>query len=342
MKARGTGIALGLYPTGIPYGGDFSQAIVKVKHDGSVNLLVGSVDIGQGAKTVLAQMVAEELEIDLDLVSVLNEDTETSPMCVGAFASRITYCDGLAVLQAAREAKAILLEVAAEILGAPPGELEAGQGRIFVSRQPERSVPIAEVAFKATYQFNRIIAGRGHYMRPKVSLDPETGAIDPFATLAWGASLAEVEVDTETGEVAVLRLVCAYDVGRAINPLLVEGQIQGGTAMALGSALMEQFQPCYPSLDRQPETLGDYVIPTAVDVPEIRTRIVECPSTNGPFGAKGFGEMTANPPAPAIVSAVHDAVGVWIDELPLTPEKILRALDQKSAPADQPAKRVVP
>jgi CO/xanthine dehydrogenase Mo-binding subunit len=144
--------------------------------------------------------------------------------------------------------------------------------------------------------------------------------------------LAEVEVDTDTGEVELLRLVTSYDVGRAINPMLAEGQIQGGGAMGVGAALSEELHPYFPSIDHMPDNLGDYSIPTAMDVPEITTVIHECPSTNGPFGAKGMGEMTANSPAPAIINAIHDAVGIWITELPASPERILRALDeQKSA-----------
>jgi CO/xanthine dehydrogenase Mo-binding subunit len=124
-------------------------------------------------------------------------------------------------------------------------------------------------------------------------------------------------------------MVSAYDIGKAINPLLVEGQIEGGIVMGIGDALMEHLYPYYPSLEWQPETFGDYVIPTAVDVPELEQEILECPSTNGPYGAKGFGEMTANLPSPAIVNAIYDAVGVWIDDLPATPQRVLRALEEK-------------
>ncbi|UCF95738.1 MAG: xanthine dehydrogenase family protein molybdopterin-binding subunit [Desulfobacterales bacterium] len=125
-------------------------------------------------------------------------------------------------------------------------------------------------------------------------------------------------------------MVAAYDVGKAINPLLAEGQIQGGTMMGLGAAIMENLHPYHPSLDWQPQTIGDYVIPTAVDLPHMETEILECPSTEGPYGAKGIGEMTANTPGPAIVNAIHNAVGVWINALPVTPEKVLRALDEKA------------
>jgi CO/xanthine dehydrogenase Mo-binding subunit len=137
-------------------------------------------------------------------------------------------------------------------------------------------------------------------------------------------------VDTETGEVDVLRLVSVYDVGRAINPLLVEGQIEGGAVMGMGAALMENLYPYYPSLDWAPRTLGEYVIPTAMDVPDIEEGILECPSTENVYGVKGIGEMTSNPPSPAIVSAIHDAIGIWFYEVPVTPEKVLKALEENA------------
>ena len=329
MKKRGVGIAAALYPTGMSGGGDSSQAIVKVKSDGTVDLIIGSCDIGQGAKTVLAQMAAEELGVGYDQVTVVNQDTDATPMCFGTFASRVTFVAGNAVVQAAREARSILFEVAAEDLEASPDDLVAADGKIFVRGAPDRAKSIAEVAGKANFAMRKLVVGRGHYMRDPSSPDPETGKTDPFATLAWAGVLAEVEVDTETGEVEILKLVTCYDVGRAINPLLAEGQIEGGTVMGIGAALMENLYPFYPTRDWQPESYHDYVIPTAADVPEIVSAIYECPSTNGPYGAKGIGEMTANVPAPAIINAIHDAIGVWITEVPVTPEKILKALEAK-------------
>jgi CO/xanthine dehydrogenase Mo-binding subunit len=329
MKKRGVGIATALYPTGMSGGGDSSQAIVKVKLDGSVDLIIGSCDIGQGCKTVLAQMAAEELGVSYDQVTVVNDNTDGSPMCYGTFASRVTFVAGNATVQAAQEARSILFEVAADDLEAAPEDLEAANGKIFVKGAPERSMDFAAVADKANFAMRKLVVGRGHYMRDPGAPDPKTGEVDPFATLAWAAVLAEVEVDTDTGEVGVTKLVCSYDVGRAINPMLSEGQIEGGAVMGLGAALMEDLYPYYPTQDWQPESYHDYVIPTAADVPDLKSAIYECPSTNGPYGAKGIGEMTANAPAPAIVNAIHDAVGIWITELPITPEKVLKALDAK-------------
>lgn len=331
MKKRGTGIAVAEYPTGASKGGDVSQAIVKVRADGSVDLFFGSPDFGQGSQTVMAQVAAEELGIRYDQVKVYNRDSDTTPFSFGTCASRVTFCDSNAVAQAAGEARAILFEVAAPDLQASPEELVALEGTISVRGDPKRSIPIALVAHKANHVMRKVVVGHGSYMPDVSEPDPETGACDPFCTLAWGAVLAEVEVDTETGEVDVLRLVCVYDAGKAINPLLVEGQIEGGAVMGLGAALMENLYPYYPSLEWAPRTLAEYVIPTAVDIPDIQEEIVECPSTGNVYGVKGIGEMTANPPGPAIVNAIHDAIGVWINEVPVTPEKVLKALEKKAA-----------
>ena len=335
MKKRGIGIAVAEYPTGASKGGDVSQAIVKVKSDGSVDLFFGSPDLGQGSQTVMAQVAAEELGVHYERVKVFNRDSDIVPYSFGSGASRATFCDSNAVAQAAREARAILFEVAAPDLKASPEDLVASEGIIFVRDDPKHSIPIALVAQKANHVMRKLVVGRGCYMRQVSEPDPETGACDPFCTLAWSAVLAEVEVDTETGEVDMLRLVCVYDVGKAINPLLVEGQIEGGAVMGLGAALMENLYPYYPSMDWAPQTLGEYVIPTAVDVPDIQEEIVECPSTENIYGVKGIGEMTANPPSPAIVSAIHDAIGVWINEIPVTPEKVLKALEKKAATESQ-------
>ncbi len=322
-------MAAAQYPTGLAGGGDVSQAYVKINPDGTADLFVGSVDIGQGCKTVLAQMAAEALGIPYEWVRVHNEGTDTSPICFGTFASRVTYAAGNAVLEAARDARSILFEAAAPALQAQPEDLEASEGKIFVREDAGRSLAFRDAANMANIFMKKMIVGRGRFARDHSPTDPDTGACDPFCTMAWAAQFVEVEVDTDTGEVEVLRMVSAFDVGRAINPMLVEGQIEGGAVMGLGAALMEDLYPRYPSPEGQPTNLNTYVIPTAADLPkELESVIVECPSTGGPYGAKGIGEMTANVPAPAIVSAIHDAVGVWIDEIPVTPERLLRALEE--------------
>jgi CO/xanthine dehydrogenase Mo-binding subunit len=303
--------------------------MVKIQPDGSVVLTVGACDVGQGSKTVLAQMVAEVLGIDYDQVKIVNDNTDSCPLSFGTFASRVTFVDGKAVVEAAEDARSILFEVAAEMLEASTDDLVAAEGKISLKGSPDRFKTIGEVAEAGIFGMRRLIVGRGHYMREPSELNPETGQFDPFCTLAWAAVLAEVEVDTETGEVEILRLVSSYDVGRAINPMLTEGQIEGGAAMGIGAALSEELHPSYPSMDLQPANLGDYAIPAVLDVPDMESVIHECPSTDGPFGAKGIGEMTANGPAPAIINAIHDAIGVWISELPASPERVLKALEEQ-------------
>lgn len=333
MKKRGIGVAASHYPTGAAGGGDATQAILKVNADGSADLIVSCVDMGQGVKTVLAQIAAEELGIPYERVKVNNQGTDTGPLCFGSFASRVTYAAGNAVIEAAREVRSVLFEAAAPLLQATPEELSAAEGRIFVRDAPERSMAFDDVASTAGILMRKMIVGHGSFSRDRSPPDPETGACDHFCTLAWGATLAEVEVDTETGEVQVLKLVAAFDAGRAINPLLVEGQIEGGAMMGMGAALMENLYPQYPSLEGQPTNLNTYVIPSAADLPdEMEAVIVECASSGGPYGAKGIGEMTASVASPAILGAIHDAVGVWIDEIPVTPERLLRALEEKGGP----------
>jgi CO/xanthine dehydrogenase Mo-binding subunit len=331
MKKRGKGIAVAFYPTGMGGGGDFTNAIVKVKPDGGADVIMGTVELGQGASTVLCQMAAEVLGIPYEKVRFHNSDTDSCPICWGSFASRVTYFAGNAVVRAATQAREILFEVAAPLLGAPPEELEAVSEQIRVRGDIEKAIPISEIAFKGLYEKHVFVAGTGTFGRPKSVPDPETGACSPLATLAWAAVQIEIEVDTETGMVVLIDSKSVYDVGKAINPELARSQVEGGAVMGMSFAILENLIPNYPMPTHQPHSLADYRIATAMDIPDIETVMVECPSTDGPFGAKGIGEMTANPPSPAIVNALHDAIGVWITDLPITPEKVLRALEAKEA-----------
>lgn len=325
-KKRGIGIAAVWYPTGMSGGGDPSQAMIKMQPDGSVDVLLGTVDIGEGMRTVMRQIAAEELGVPIDRVSVTLVDTDSSPLDTGTFASRATHQTGNAVLQAAREARQVMFEVAAGQLGVEPEELEVENDTIVVRDHPEQAVPVADIASHATWVERRLIAGRGAFGWPVAAVDPKTGEGEPLHTMAYGATLAEVEVDDETGEVKVLKLVSAYDCGHAINPLLVEGQIDGGAAMGLGSALLEELHPYYPTLEHHPTGFFSYMMPTAKDVPPLEAVVVEMNSDTGPYGAKGIGEMTANSQAPAIVNAIHDAIGVWVTDIPATSEKVLKAI----------------
>ncbi|RME84586.1 MAG: xanthine dehydrogenase family protein molybdopterin-binding subunit [Caldilineae bacterium] len=329
-KHRGVGMAAVNYPTGMNLGGDPSQALIHATTTGTFVITLSSTDLGQGLKTVIAQIGAEALGVPFENVLIDTADTDTGPHCMGTFASRATHRVGNAVIRAAEEARKVMFEVASEELEVAPEDLETdGQGNIRVKGSPEHSINIVDLALAAHFKYGKTISGRGMYIKPKSEVDPDTGAMDPDSTEAHACTVAEVEVDDETGEVKVLSIKSAYEIGRQVNPKLVEGQIQGGSLMGMAHALYETTAPYYPAIDHAPGGFNEYIVPGPQDQPEIESVVLEYPSVNGPFGVKGVGEMTANSPIPAIINAIHDAVGVWITELPATPEKILRALEEK-------------
>lgn len=312
------------YPIGFTSYANPGAAFVKVNQDGTAVVYTGAADVGQGSTTVLAQIAAEELGIPYENVTMVTSDTKLTPFDLGTVASRVTYIVGNAVKRAAAEAKRILLEVAAEELKVDVEGLEASGGEIYVKGFPEKRIAISEVARKAEVGKGRPPIGCGSFNPVTTFLDPETGHGKPYGAYVFATQIAEVEVDTETGEVEVLRIVAVHDCGKAINPMLVEGQVEGGVAMGLGYALMEEM--VLKDGEVKNPQFTDYILPTALDVPEIRVSIVERPEPTGPFGAKGIGEPSLLPTAPAIVNAIYDAVGVRIRDLPVTPEKVLRAL----------------
>lgn len=333
-KIRGVGMAAVNYPTGMNLGGDPSQALIHATTTGNFIISLSSTDLGQGLKTVIAQIGAETLGIPFENVMIDTADSDTGPHCMGTFASRATHRVGNAVVQAANEAKKAMFEVAAEELEASVHDLATdGKGHIYVKGSPDHKIHIVDLALAAHFKHAKTISGRGMYMKPKSDVDPETGAMDPDSTEAHACTVAEVEVDTETGHVRVISLRSAYEVGRQINPKLVEGQIVGGAFMGMAHALYETTDPYYPSAEHKPSNFGDYSLPGPNEVPEIEAKVLEYPSSTGPFGVKGVGEMTANSPIPAIVNAIYNAVGVRITDLPVTPEKVLRALEEKELSA---------
>jgi CO/xanthine dehydrogenase Mo-binding subunit len=251
-------------------------------------------------------------------------------MDTGAIASRTTYVTGNAVRLAASEAKAVLFQVGAAMLGVRPEQLEARDRKIQVKDFPQRSLGIGEVAQHAQVVKGQPPIGSATWNPPTVPMDPETGQGKPFNTYVYATQIAEVDVDDETGEVEVLRIVAAHDCGTAINPMLVEGQVEGGIAMGIGFALQEEmlFDPAGRPVN---PSLTNYIMPTSLDVPEIEVDIVPSYDPTGPFGAKGVGEPTSVPTAAAILNAIHDAVGVRITSLPATAEKVLAAIKAKGA-----------
>jgi CO/xanthine dehydrogenase Mo-binding subunit len=331
-KLRGTGLAAVNYPTGMNLGGDPSQALIHATTSGSFVVSLSATDLGQGLRTVIGQIAAETLGVPYEEVVVDTADTDTGPHDMGTFASRATHRVGNAVIAAALETRKALMDVAAEELEAPVDELETdGQGNLFVAGVPARAVKVSDIASLAQFKYGKTISGRGSFMKPKSPVDPETGAMDPDSTEAHACTVAEVEVDTETGIVTVLSIRSAYEVGRQVNPALVEGQIVGGAWMAVSHVLFETTAPYYPSMEHRPKDFSEYLMPGPAEMPEVESVVLEIPSSNGPYGVKGVGEMTANSPIPAIVNAIHDATGIRFDRLPVTPEMILRGLDAKAA-----------
>jgi len=329
-KNRGMGMASLMHTGGgirNLYGDcNLSDVFIKMNNDGTIDLSSGATEIGQGSNTVLAQIAAEELGIQVEDVNVITGDTSVTPQCLGAWGSREVFITGNAVKMAAGEVKRGLLEEASRVLGVREGDLVVRERRVYVVQDPERSVPIAQLATNC-YNQGRILAGRGCYDDPShFTPDPETG-YGGAPNYAFGTHAIEVEVDRRTGQVKVLNYVAAHDVGKAINPMMVEGQIEGGGVQGLGYALSEELV-WEEGIILNPN-LQDYRILYINDVPSIKSIIVESIDPDGPYGAKGLGEPVMIPTAAAVANAIYDAVGVRIKSLPITPEKILRALKEE-------------
>jgi len=320
---KGIGVACMIYPVGLTEKQNASSAIVKVNPDGTVNVHIGSLDVGQGSGTALSQIAAAYLGVNFDSVNIITGDTDSDPYDFGCCASRVTYTNGNAIFEAATKAKQMLLEVAAEKLAVNVNSLETKDGIIQVKGAYQKSVSISEAASISQKKGKPIIT-TGFFNPPNELLDPETGQGSPFPTYVYGTQIAEVEVDVKTGFVKVLKIIVAQDVGKALNHALLRGQLIGGVGFGIGQALLEQM------IFKEGKNLNpnflDYLIPTAEDMPEVDLIIVEEFEPTGPFGAKGISEAANTPTTPAILSAIYDAVGVNFNDLPVTPEKILKGL----------------
>ena len=326
-RHRGRGMASINYPIGMNLGGDPSQALVHSNPTGKFTVALSSIDLGQGLKSVTRQICAETLGVPVEDVYVDTADSDTGPHCMGSFASRGTHRVGNAVITAAKEARGVMMEAAAEELEVDAGDLETdGKGNIHVRGAPHRSISVRDVAIAAQFKQGRTIAGRGIFLVPLSDVDPETGEMTPATCYAHACLVAEVEVDDETGEVTMIEMNSAYELGRALNPRLVEQQLVGGAWMGMSHALYETTEPYYPDRKHGPRDFNEYLMPGPGDICPHHIAVLERPAPDGPFGGKGPGEMCANPVLPAVANAIFNAVGVRIDELPITPEKILRAL----------------
>ena len=325
---RGRGFAAVNYPTGMNLGGDPSQALIHATTTGSFVVTLSSVDLGQGLKTVIAQCAAETLGLPLENILIDTADTDTGPHCMGTFASRGTHRVGNAVNMAAREAREVMLEAAAEELEVDAADLETdGTGFIKLKGSEEKKIHVVDLALAAHFKQGRTISGRGIFLKPKSEPVPEPGEMDPDSCQAHACTVAEVEVDDETGEVRVTKLTNVYEMGRALNPAMAQQQIEGGAWMGMSHALYETTEPYYPDRSHGAHTYSEYLMPGPGDLAAMESAILERPAANGPFGGKGIGEMTANSPIPAIANAIYDACGVRVERMPFTPEDVLRGID---------------
>ena len=344
VEGRGVGMASLIHVGGGArvYKSDGCGTIIKVDDFGTFNVFTGATDIGQGADTVIAQIVAETLGVMPEDVNIISNDTDICPWDVGVHASRTTYVAGKSALMAAQKVKEQVLEIAAGFvnrkkdkdgimqetkLDDDPNNLSIKERMVFSRKDPEKSIPISKILRGA--HFNK----GGTVIMAEYFFDPNTENLDrefkgnQSETYAYGTHGVELEVDRETGKVKILKYIAAHDVGRAINPMLLKGQIYGAAVMGVGYALTEQLH--LEKGEIMNPNFRDYKILSAKDAIPVEPVIIETIDKDGPFGAKGIGEPGCVPSAPAIANAIYDAIGVRIKDLPITPEKILAALKQK-------------
>ena len=317
---------------GIGYGfdrPDIGSARVEVAEDGTATLYSGACEIGQGVATILCQITAEVLGIEYADVKAVLADTGSTPDSGPTTASRATYVQGNAVRKAAADVWAEMVEVASETLGCSVEELRSAEGQVFSEEDPRLTMSFKELA-ALCHQRGKRCTGHGWHDITTEDVDPKTSQGDAYSVYDWATQLAEIEVDTETGEVRVVRLASATDAGKAINPQNVEGQIEGGAVMGIGYALLEDYI-IDPEGKPRTRRLSQYRVPTALDVPDVDSLIVEVPEPSGPFGAKGIAEPASIPTAPAILNAIYDAIGVRVTRLPVSPAEILRLAKEKIA-----------
>jgi 4-hydroxybenzoyl-CoA reductase alpha subunit len=336
---KGIGIAASSYlcGAGLPiYWNNMPQSGVQLRLDrqGGVCVMCGSTDIGQGSDSILAYVVAEVLGIDPFDIRVVTADTDLTPVDLGSYSSRVTLMTGNAALQAAERARELLVMAVAEKLGVPIENLSLAERRVFDVENPEVGVTFAEAVVLAESKFGTI-GTVGSYSPPASAGKFKGAGVGPSPAYSYSAAVAEIDVDPDTGIVVVERIWIGHDIGRSINPMLVMGQVEGSVYMGLGEALMEEmvYRGNRNVVHKFPSML-EYKSPTTLEMCDVKTYLIEDPDPNGPYGAKEVGQGPLLPIMPAIANAVYDAVGVRIDEVPITPEKILKALKEKSRGRD--------
>lgn len=312
------------------YRSDGCGTIVKVDDFGTVTVITGASEIGTGSDTAITQIVAEELSIPLSKVRLVNDDASVRPWDVGIHASRMTFVGGNSALMAARKAKEKLLRLASEYLQERYEDLRIKDGVIFSRRDSSKCVEYDKLLRRAHFrEGGDVIVASHFYDPPNQMADEKTQSGNISTTYGFGTQAVLVEVDEETGKVTVKKVVAVHDAGRIINPLGAEGQVQGGIIMAMSWALTEEL-----ILDGGlvvNNSLADYKLPTVAEVPDIKVIFVGEPDPEGPFGAKGVGEHGCIPTAAAIANAIYDAVCVRLYELPMTPERVLKAIKNSKA-----------
>ena len=330
-KMRGRGVAASWYGIARTATIDRAGAWAELDDGGTAKVVTGVTEIGEGILTLLAQVAAEELGVRPEDVTLGDNDTARSPEAAHAGATRQTYMIGNSVALACRDARAKLFAEIADYWDVAEDTLRAFNGELWAEGSNLKMT--MEEAVAVCKRRGVVPVGSGSFTAHGTGLDPVDGSGSPWQAYVFGTQVAEVEVDTITGEVQVLGIWAAHDVGRAINPRGVEGQIEGGVVQGLGQALMEDYQ-----LDKGHTTthgFAKYILPTSLDIPEITSVIVEDRDPLSPLGAKGIGEPALVPTAPAIMNAIHDAIGVRITSLPATPEKVLAALKAKQQSEQQ-------
>lgn len=337
---RGVGFAASSYISGagLPiYWNQMPHSGVQIRLDrgGGITVFCGSIDIGQGSDSILAFAVAEEFGVDPADIRVVTADTDLTPVDLGSYSSRVTVMTGNAAIQACRKLKEILFQVASELLEVPPNDLEMAEGQIRSQSHPEGAIGFADCVEKAEAKFGTLGA-TGSYSPPKHPANYKGSGVGPTPSYSYSASIVELCCDPETAEIKIEKIWIAHDCGRAFNPLLVEGQVEGSVYMALGEVLMEEQVFRKNGLHKYPSIL-EYKSPTTLETPEIDTILVETNDPEGPFGAKEAGQGPLLPVIPAVANALYDAIGVRIDEIPITPDKILRALEGRLKPVSVPS-----
>ncbi|HKZ05808.1 MAG TPA: molybdopterin cofactor-binding domain-containing protein [Methylomirabilota bacterium] len=328
-RGKGIGIACSSYLTGAGtaiYWNDMphSGVVVRADRSGGVSVLCGATDIGQGSDSVLAYLVAEVLGIEPKDIRVHVADTDLTPVDLGSYSSRVTLMAGNAAIQAAERLRAKIFEAVATKLEVEPTSLVARNRRVFVADDEDRGMSFQDAVVLGESRHG-VLAFPGSYAPPKRTGKYKGGGVGPSPCYSYSACVVEVDVDEQTGEVKPTEVWIAHDVGRALNPLLVEGQVEGSVYMGLGEVLMEE-QVFRKGVHKIPSLL-EYKSPTTLETPEIHTILVETEDPDGPFGAKEAGQGPLLPVIPAVANAVWDAVGVRVDEIPITPDKVLKGLE---------------